>query len=276
MSRFSASDAALEGVQVLRDHWRVALGWALFNLLAIAAVVIGFVIIGVVGVTVTGGDSATLGATVGGPIVTIATIIIQLVTGNAVYRLIFRPDERGFLYLRFGPDEVRSVAAAVVLAGGLVGLALLAVTVGRAVRPVGPGAPILVAVVALGVAYGLAMRLGLVLPLCVAERRIDFARSWRLTRGRGWALTGMSLLSGCLALLLSVLVWGVFFLLTLGVVGFRELGALAGPEGFRDHTGLFLLQAIAPFLLSPFVILLTWAPWAEAYRALAEDPVEAT
>lgn len=275
MNRFSASDAALQGVYVLRDHWRIALGWALFNLLAIAAVVIGFVVIGVVGVTLTGGDSASVGATVGGPIFSIATVVIFLMTVNAVYRLILRPEERGFLYLRLGPDEARGFAALLALAVGVVGLALLAVPVGRAVLSVAAPATVLVALAALVAACGLTMRFGLVLPMCVAEGRIDFARSWRLTRGQGWALTGMTLLAVCLALLLSVVVWGAFFLLTLSIVGFRELGALAGPEGFRDHTGLFLLQAVAPMVLSPFVIAMIFAPWADAYQALAAEPVEA-
>ena len=35
--RFSASDAALEGFQVLHRHWRVVVGWAGFNLLALLA-----------------------------------------------------------------------------------------------------------------------------------------------------------------------------------------------------------------------------------------------
>jgi hypothetical protein len=112
------------------------------------------------------------------------------------------------------------------------------------------------------------VRLGFVLPLCVAERRIDFAGSWRLTRGRTWALIGMALLAGCLGLLMSVLVWGAFFAVSLSVVGFQELGNLAGPDGFRDHPGLFLLQAIAPFLFGPLAVVVSCAPWAAAYQAI--------
>ncbi len=274
INSFSASDAALEGFQVLRNHWRTVVGWAAFNLLSISAVVVGFVIIGVVIVMVAGGDSKTFGENVGGPVVSLATIAIQFVIGAAVYRLIFRPEEHGFFYLRLGPDELRTLVAVLVFILGAGALALLAVMLGRAVRPFGVSAPIVVALAAITVGYWLMMRFGLVLPICVAERRLDFAKSWRLTRSRAWALTGMTLLAGCLALLLSVLVWGLFFILTLAVVGFRELGNLAGPEGFRDHPGLFLLQAIAPFLLAPFVITISSAPWADAYRALSAPLAE--
>jgi hypothetical protein len=269
MRSFSASDAALEGFQLLRSHWRLVVGWALFNLLAMVAVVIAFVIIGVVTVMVAGGDSRAFGQAVGGPVVSLATIGIQLVIGAAVYRLIFRPQERGFLYLRFGPDELRSIAAAVIFVAGIGALALLAAWIGGLLRPMGLAGPIIVALVAIVVGYWLMMRLGLVLPMCVAERRLDFVRSWRLTRSHGWALTGMTLLAGSLTLLVTVLVWGLFFILTLATVGFRELGNLAGPEGLRDHPGLFLLQAIAPFLLSPFIITLSSAPWADAFKALS-------
>ena len=40
MSAFSASDAALEGFQMLRTHWRVVVGWAVFNLLALVAMIV--------------------------------------------------------------------------------------------------------------------------------------------------------------------------------------------------------------------------------------------
>ncbi|MGZ6020378.1 MAG: hypothetical protein ACXWKO_17045 [Phenylobacterium sp.] len=266
MARFSASDAALEGFQVIRRHWRLIVGWAGFNLLGLVAAVAIFIIAGVFYAATAGGDAAQFGETVGGPLVTLATLVIQLMIGMAVYRLMFRPEERGWLYLRFGRDELRGIGVTLVFAAGVGTVALLAVGVARAV-PAGVGSMI-VGLAAIGVAYWLIVRFGFAGPLCVAERRLDFARSWRLSRGHTWSLIGMTLLAGCLGLLMSVVVWGAFFLLTLSVVGFQELGNLAGPEGFRDHPGLFLLQAIAPFLFGPFAIVVSCAPWAAAYQAL--------
>src|SRR4051794_1525815 len=40
MNSFSASDAALEGFQVIRTHWRVALGWCLFSIVGFVGLVI--------------------------------------------------------------------------------------------------------------------------------------------------------------------------------------------------------------------------------------------
>ena len=268
MTAFSASDAALEGFQVIRRHWRVVVGWAGFNVLGLVAAAAVFIIAGVFYAGATGGDSERFGEMVGGPAVTFATLIVQLMIVMAVYRLMFRPQDHGFLYLRFGPDELRGLGVALILLFGLGAIAVLAVFAARAVQPLAGFATTLVAVAAIVLAYWLIVRFGFVLPLCVAERRMDFAKSWRLSRGRTWALVGMTLLAGCLGLLMSVLVWGAFFALTLSVVGFQELGNLAGPDGFRDHPGLFLLQAIAPFLFGPFAIVVSCAPWAAAYRAV--------
>jgi hypothetical protein len=275
MSGFSASDAALEGFQVIRNHWRVILGWAGFNLVAIFAVVIIFILVGVTAVTIVGGDPGQIGQTVGGPIVGIATIVVELMIVTALFRAIFRPEDRGFLYLRFGPDELRAIGVSLVLALSLGVIGLAAVTLARAVRPIGSAGPLVVGLATVCLGVWLVLRFGFVVPMCIAERRIDFARSWRLTRKQGWALLGMTVLAGCLGLLVSVLVWGLFFLLTLSVVGFRELGDLAGPEGLHNHPGLFLLQAIAPFIFGPFAIAIAWTPWAAAYQALTAKPAEA-
>ncbi len=273
MTPFSASDAALEGFQVIRRHWRVIVGWAGFNVLGLVAAAAVFIIAGVFYAATVGGDAEQFGETVGGPAVTFATLIVQLMIVMAVYRLMFRPEDRGWLYLRFGPDELRGLGVSVILLVAIAAIAILAVFAARAVQPLFGLATTLVAIAALLVAFWLIVRFGFVLPLCVAERRIDFAGSWRLTRGRTWALVGMMLLSGCLGLLMSVLVWGAFFALSLSVVGFQELGNLAGPDGFRDHPGLFLLQAIAPFLFGPFAIAVSCAPWAAAYQAIvAPEP----
>jgi hypothetical protein len=273
MTRFSASDAALEGFQVIRAQWRVVIGWVGFNLLAVLAIVIAIVILGVIVVMVAGGDSTVLGETVGGPVVTVGTVIVQLMIATAVLRLMLRPADRGFLYLRVSSDEVRIVVASLLLLLGLAALAFAAVYIARAIRPVAAAGPEVAAAAAIAIGYWLTMRLGLVLPMCVVEHRIDFAKSWRLTRSNAWSLTGMTLLAGTLGLLVSVVVWGLFFLLTLAVVGFQELGNLAGPEGLQRHPGLFLLQAIAPFLFGPFAIVIAWAPWAAAYKALSSPQI---
>src|SRR5436190_14378015 len=107
MRAFSPSDAALEGFQVLRHHWRLVAGWAGFSLLAMVAVVVVTTVAAAAGVVVAGVDSGSVGSGVAAPAVAVATIGLQLVLIVAVFRSIFRPEDRGFLYLRIGPDEAR-------------------------------------------------------------------------------------------------------------------------------------------------------------------------
>ncbi|MBS0331437.1 MAG: hypothetical protein JSS35_01595, partial [Proteobacteria bacterium] len=52
MSGFSASDAALEGFQVIRTRWRLVVGWCLFSVLSFVALLI-FSFLGIMAVAVT-------------------------------------------------------------------------------------------------------------------------------------------------------------------------------------------------------------------------------
>ena len=68
MGAFSASDAALEGFQVVRTRWRLVLGWCLFSVVSF----VGLVILAVIGIAVAAlaaqsQDQANLlGAVIGG------------------------------------------------------------------------------------------------------------------------------------------------------------------------------------------------------------------
>jgi len=74
LSRFSASDAAVEGFRVIRSHWRLVVGWALFNVLGlIAATVLAAVLIGIAAVaSTTSATAGTVGGAVGGLVLAFA------------------------------------------------------------------------------------------------------------------------------------------------------------------------------------------------------------
>ena len=67
MSSFSASDAALEGFQVIRTQWRVALGWCLFSIVGfVGLVILAFFAILAASFAVTSRDQAgTAGSVIG-------------------------------------------------------------------------------------------------------------------------------------------------------------------------------------------------------------------
>jgi hypothetical protein len=276
MSRFSASDAALEGFQVLRTHWRVMVGWAVFNLLALIAMIVVTVIIGV-GVGLAGGVEQASGAAgaVGGVVGGLVTGLIEAVLVVGLYRLMLRPTDPGFLHLRLGRDEVRLFLVALILFCGLVLFAGLAVMLGALLSPVAFLGRVIAVLVAVGLGGWLALRFGLAAPISFAERRIDFPASWRLTRGQGWALLGMWVLNFCLVMLVWLALWLAVFLLSGLVTGFHGFASAEDGEALVSHPGRYILEAVIPILCMPVMLVLSQAPWVAVYRALASAPADA-
>ena len=79
MTDFSASDAALEGFQVLRKDWRVVVGWCLFSVIAFVGLLIVAVIAILFGTfaSTTRDQAGMVGSVIGG--LTLSTFITLLV-----------------------------------------------------------------------------------------------------------------------------------------------------------------------------------------------------
>lgn len=272
MSAFSASDAALEGFQVLRRHWRVVIGWALFNLVALVALVAITVIFGVgigvaEGADKASGAAATIGAVVGG----LVTALIETALIVAVYRLMLRPADPGFLHLRFGRDEVRFFLVAFLLLGGATAIGAVAYLFVGLLGFLGVVGHIAAALLVIALGGWLALRLSLAAPISFAERRIDFARSWRLTRGQVWPLLGMWVLNVCLVMLVWLTLWLTVFVLSGLLTGFHGFAPAEGGEALQSHPGRYLIEAIIPILCTPALLVLSQAPWVAAYRTLSAE-----
>jgi hypothetical protein len=270
MNAFSASDAALAGVSLIRRYWRILLGWAGFNLIALVMLIVLTVVLSVATSGMTGGAREPT-AVVAGVVVLVGSVFIEVVIAAGVFRLELRPEEPAFLHLRFGADEVRLVAVwLITLAGGWAiagGAALLGQVLGAA--------GVWVELLALGLGVYLGLRFLLAAPISFVEGRIDFARSWRLTRGRVGALLGMNALSFALIALLLVTVFVVLGLIAVGTAGLDGVaGLFEGADALKEHPGVYLLQFAADVVLIPVLWALGLAPLAAAYRALAA-PAEA-
>jgi hypothetical protein len=268
MPAFSASDAALEGFQVLARHWRVALGWALFYVVAAVAVVVGAAVIGVVVVELGAVRTATLQALMGPFVGLVMLLGVPLMLAAGVYRLLLRPEEPGFLHLRLGAAELRLLAvwgllgAAIAVAGFAAAFAL---GVASSVASAWVAFPL--ALIAILAVWLLVARLSLLQATSFAEGRIRLSVAWRLTRGRTWALFGMSLISACLLGMIGVATWVVLFLVGGAISGFQDFG-LSDTESLAAHPGRFVFEGVAELVLTPVFIVIAHAPVAAAYRAL--------
>lgn len=271
MTAFSASDAALEGFDLIRRRWRVVLGWAAFNLLALIMLVVVTVMASFVSAAVTGGAKAPVAAVaalVGG----LGGLFTQAILAAGVFRAEMRPEEPAFLHLRFGGDELRLVAVwLITLTGGWV-VGWLAALLGHAIGVGGLWIGLLAAIA--GVYLGL--RFLLAAPVSFVERRIDFVRSWRLTRGRAAALLGMTALSFSLIALMMLVVFVALGLIAAGTAGFDGLaGVFGGADALQRHPGLYLLEFVVEVILTPVLWTVAMAPLCAAYRAFAGAPAAA-
>jgi len=267
MTSFSASDAALEGFQLIRRRWRVVLGWAGFNLIALVMLVVLSAVLSVVAGAVSGGGAGGREAlALAGLLIGFSIFFAQAILAAAVFRVELRPEEPAFLHLRLGRDELRLVLIwLITLTGGWV-LWWLSMLAGHAIGA--GGVWLELAAIALAVYFG--VRFALTPPIAFAERKIDFPRSWLLTRRRVLPLLGMLALSACLIGLVMVTVLVALAAIAFASGGLDGLaGVFGGAEAMRRHPGLFLLAFAVEIILTPVLWTLAMAPLAAAYRAFA-------
>jgi hypothetical protein len=176
----------------------------------------------------------------------------------AAFRAVLRPEERGVAFLRLGTDELRIVALTLlfgvvaylvlvissvlsVMLGLLVGgKESLGVLVGAVFGGVG---------IAALVCIWVQVRLALAFPLTVLRGRFVLAASWRLTRGRFWALLGALLV----VFLLLLILFGAAAALTQGPYWVQILrGGGFGADGVREATAR---QATAQLAVSPMTVV---------------------
>jgi hypothetical protein len=267
MTPFSASDAALEGFQLIRRRWRVVLGWAGFNLLALIMVAVVSAVLSVVAGAVGGGARASVllfTGLIGG----LLTLFTQAILSAGVYRLELRPEEPAFLHLRLGRDELRLIVVWLVTITGAWVLGWAGALLGGVLG----GGGVWLELLGAAVAVYLGMRFLLAAPIAFAERKIDFVRSWRLTRRRFWPLLGMTALSVCLIALLMVVVFLVLAAIAAAAGGLDGLAVLfGGAEALQQHPGVFLLAFAVQIILIPVLWVLGTAPVVVAYRTFAGE-----
>jgi hypothetical protein len=257
MTRFSAVDAALEGLRVIKREPMAVLYWIAVWAFALAMIAI---------IRLATGSTAAAHASdsVGlihryGPLAVVlapAVLVLWVMTTATVYRAVLRPGEHGWHLFKLGPDEARiavlSALETVLLAllGGVPAYLLLVL-----LNPIFEALPSLNRLIALIgffltilIEGWIAIRLSLAPAQTFSERGFPFGGYWGFARGRSW-----SLLLSYLIVVLEVLAF-VIASLVVGVV----LGALTEAIlGWKDTT-----------LVRRVILLALAAMWA-LYGAVA-------
>jgi hypothetical protein len=267
MARFSPSDAAFEGFRVLQAHWRVVVGWALFNIVAEVALIVVTAVVAAAA-SLAGQASSGVATGIGGLVWVCGAAVITAMLVAGLYRLMLRPQEPSFIHLRIGRDELRLIAVWAVMAiAAFLFLGLVALVQ----RFAGP-ARFAVWLLAAAVAIWLSLKFCLAPVASFADRGLGFGQAWRMSRGQLWSLLGMAVLAACFIALIVLLSWLIVAVLVGLTAGFGTLfESLAGSEALKAHPALYLGEAGLELVLTPVLMVLAAAPPVAAWQAITED-----
>ncbi len=211
----------------------------------------------------------------------IGVLVLQAVVSAAMNRAVLRPEESRFGYLRLAADELRQLGlfALILLFGALLYLGVVLVAgvifalLGFAGGDTGLALAFLILIPLLVVVFVFAaVRFSLAPAMTFATRKIDLLGSWRLTRGRFWALLWTYLL----AFVLDLVVWALTLAIAMFATailggGFASLGQGVDADlstlatAFTPASVLFMaITAIGSALRLPLMV----TPPASVYRAL--------
>lgn len=292
---FSASDAAFEGFRIVRRRPLAVLAWALAYIVAFA---LGFALVGKTALMLVQQVEALQGVTqptmaelaplfrgygvvlgVAGPL----SILIGTMLSTAVARSVVEPKASAFGYLRLGKDELRVFGAMVVLYVLAMAYYMVAVAVCVAIGVFAHLSGqwwlwlfcVAAAIAAILTLIWLAVRLSLMVPIIVAEKRFALFDSFKLTKGQFWPLLGMALLALVMAIVVSFL--GTIVSLPLRLPLTAPFSQIQDPSEVMplilQHIGLIIPFIVINTVLAVLQMAVMYAPFAAAYRAIKGEPV---
>ena len=281
MIKFSASEAALEGFRLTRERPGVIFGWGV--VFAVCMFLIGRLMLvsldpqlveltrkkqlaqqdidQISGLLAQSWPTFLL-------VLVLVTALCSVLTAG-IYRLVLRPDEKGFLHLRLGADEMRlTVINLLLIALGMIGLTVELAAVAAASQGSGIGGLAAAVIAVLTVWIG--VRLSLATPMTFAQRRFAVRESWRASRGKFWPLLGMIVL----AAIFYVMVW-----LLISIIGAALIGLAGGAQALENIGALsgaaivsVALYVFLQLILQVIQLVMIYAPFAVAYQQVHGDP----
>lgn len=281
MTKFSPSEAALQGFRLTRERPWSIFAWSIFyfvGIMVMATVMLvglgpGFIKFVQQG-GMKSGDIAAYGSILQHSwpafvlTMLIAVCVLSVLTGG-IYRMVLRPEEKAVLHLRLGADEWRLTVVNTVLF--TIGMACLVVAKLFA-DAIGGLQGVIAGLALAGLVIWVGVRLLMATPMTFAEHRIAILDSWRLTQGHFWTLFGMSLL----AIIFWFMVW-----LVCTIVGAVFIALAGGQEAMENPASLgpvalfaFFVTLVVQLLLPTLQVVMIYSPLAEAYRELRDETAE--
>ncbi|WP_165189400.1 hypothetical protein [Caulobacter soli] len=293
MQQFSATDAALSGFRLVREHLKTVGVWAI--LMTVASLIVSIATIKLAGPQMatmmelsaepSSDPQATLKAMEGmGPLFLFSglySLVVYSVLLTGVNRLVLRPRDGASAYLRLGADELRQAAVLFLVNLILLGVYFALVIVVAIIAGIG----VAIGGSAIGVALGVLLGLAAVAALVFVAIRLSFAGaltfdtgkisirgSWDLTKGRFWPLLGSYFVATVLALVVYLLL-----VVIIAVVGAALGGGIAamGDAFNPDMTSLAtfftpagIVRTLFSGVLSILVLLIVFAPAPTIYAQL--------
>ena len=281
MSKFSPSEAALEGFRLTRERPGTIFGWGL--VFAVCIFLIGQVMLlsldpHLIELSrrhkpVDQQDIEQISGLLAQSWPAFLLVLV-LVVGlystlmGGIYRLVLRPGEKGFLHLRLGRDELRLTAVNLLLfAIGMVCLTAELAAVAAANQQ--GGIAIVAALVLPIVTAWIGVRLSLATPMTFDLHRFTIRDAWIASRGKFWSLLGMIVL----AAIFYVMVW-----LLISIIGAALVALAGGAQALEDLSAVrgptIVVAALVVFLqlmLQVIQVVMLYAPFAVAYQELHGD-----
>jgi uncharacterized integral membrane protein len=300
---FSPTDAAFEGFRIARERPKAVGLWA--GLALVVNVITAVVMISAFGPQLSqflaaalkpSPDPAQAMALLSSLAPMAAVFLpITLVSGAifsaAIYRVVLRPQDSAFGYLRLGADELRLivlklvlmvlafVASFVVTMAATLLIALVTMATGGSTGNPGFAAGFTGFLSFIGivcVSIWAAVRLSLAGPLTLADRKLRLFESWAATKGHFWALFSSYFLAGIMALLVGLLAMVVLSALIVVAAGGSQ--NVAAPE-FGSLAGYFtvprLVDTLGTAVLTALFYAIVLSPAAVACRDLSGRKDEA-
>ena len=209
-------------------------------------------------------------------------LLFGAVISTAIARLVIRPADRKFGYLRLGKDELRVLGASLIVAlimFAVTFVGFMAVGMVAAAATAVPAlwlAVVLLCLAVVALAAWLSVRLSLVVPATLAEGRVVVKEAFAMTGQKVfWPLLGMAVIAWIMAVLVGLLGSTVAAPLSLMVGGAERLVGMEGASVPR------LLSALGPMLAVSLVVnavmtaaqvVIMYAPFSAAYLQLKGAP----